>query len=178
MPGAGKSSVVEILKKKRLRTIEMREPIIDMMRKEKLRVTNRSTREFSTEMRKRNGNDIVARLVVEKINREYGGGTGRDLVIAGVRGTSEIRVFRKVFNGKMVVVNVSAPVKTRFMRLKTRGREDDPKTLRGFEYRERTETGWGLSEAIKEADYIILNTGSMQDLRNNVEEFMKTVKSG
>jgi dephospho-CoA kinase len=49
-----------------------------------------------------------------------------------------------------------------------RGRTDDSKNLKDLEERDRREIRWGLQKVIADADIVIPNNGSLDDLKKQV----------
>ena len=49
------------------------------------------------------------------------------------------------------------------------------KTWEEFEWRDNIELSWGLGNAIALADYMIDNSGSLEDLHKNIDELMKKI---
>ncbi len=94
------------------------------------------------------------------------------MVIDGTRGPDEIHAFKKAFGEDLVVVALHSAEKTRFARLKGRGRPDSPSTLEEFAKREHRELAWGLGEVIACADYMIVNEGTIADLRREVNHLL------
>ncbi|MGC8538885.1 MAG: AAA family ATPase [Candidatus Micrarchaeia archaeon] len=164
MRGAGKSSVADILKKKGFAIFEMHDAIISEMKKRKLEINNETMKEFAINIRKRLGPDIVARKTYSMIRRSK----NKNVVITGVRSDAELKYF-KSHAKDIVVVSVSAPQKIRFMRLRKRKRSDDVKSMSAFLEREKAEKKLGIVSALNDADYIIANTGTMRDLKKNVD---------
>ncbi len=163
MPGSGKSVVAEFLGKNGFRIFEMGDVIRGMMRKKRIVITNHSLREFSLDLRKKYGNDIVAKESVKQIKKLKG-----NVVISGVRSINEMKYFKKSMP-EIVLVAIVAPKHTRFMRLKKRRRTDDPKTLKEFDYREEKERAYGIPRAVKIADLIVSNSGTVRELKKNIE---------
>jgi dephospho-CoA kinase len=162
MPGSGKSIVAEFLKQKGFRIFEMGDVIRSMMKKKGIEITNHSLREFSLNLRRRYGNDIVAKESVKQLKKMKG-----NVVISGVRSINEMRYFKKSIP-ELILIALVAPKQTRFQRLKKRKRSDDPQTLKEFDYREEKETVYGIPRAVKMADLIVSNAGSIKELNASI----------
>ncbi len=171
MPGSGKTEVAGILKKRGFLIFEMSGVVKRLMAKEGIAIDNVSIRRFSADLRKRHGKDFVARETIKEISKMR----RKKLVIVGSRSTYEISLFRKRMPG-IFVLDISAPSAVRFNRMVKRGRDDDPKVMKDFEYREHVEAGYGIISAGKDADYILANTGTTSDLRKNVDEFLGKIR--
>jgi dephospho-CoA kinase len=102
--------------------------------------------------------DAIARRCVPRIRS-----TGARLVLVdGIRGDAEVRLFRETFPG-FLLVGIRAPFSERATRLAKRGREDDQDTPRALEERDRRELAWGLDRALAGADHILENDGTLEE---------------
>ncbi|MGC8671412.1 MAG: AAA family ATPase [Candidatus Micrarchaeia archaeon] len=170
--GAGKSVVANILEKKGFKILEMRDAVVEEMKKQHKEITSQSLREFSTKLRQARGNDIVARLTYAKIKKLK----GKNIAITGMRSTYEEAYFKSKIDN-FVIIAVVAPEKLRFERIRKRNKPDDPKTLAEFKSIEEKELNGfsgkrdprhGLKMLVEHADFLIFNTGTMSDLRKDV----------
>lgn len=167
MPGSGKSIVAGFLEKKGFRIFEMGDVIRGMMRKRRIVITNHSIREFSLSLRKKYGNDVVAKESVKQLKRIKG-----NVVISGVRSVNELRYFKRSVP-ELILVAIVAPKQMRFRRLKDRKRKDDPQTTKEFEYREEKEKIYGIPKAVEMADLVVSNAESRMELRRNIDFVIK-----
>ncbi len=163
MPGSGKTMAADRLKKRGFGIMEMGNIVRDMMNEKHIPINNTSLREFALKIRKQHGRIAVAREVVKNIRKRHG-----DVGIVGVRSVYEIKYFRENLDD-IVVIAVEAPKPMRFMRLKARGRADDPKNQGDFEYREKKEKRYGVEGAIKQADYVVPNNGTLKKLATEID---------
>ena len=163
MACSGKSLAAQYLVRKGFEKVEMGDIIREEMKKKKIRITNKSIRGFSLLLRKKFGNDVVARLTLRELRKKNG-----NIVISGLRGIGEIEYFRKRLK-HFYVIALTAPKSLRYKRLKARGRDDDPKNIKEFEFREAKEKRYGIEGAIRNADFIISNTASVKQLKKNLD---------
>jgi len=117
---------------------------------------------FADSERSEHGRDIWARRLAERIDRDLEGGI---VLIDGVRSLYEVDVFRDRWGDDFKILGVHSSPGTRFARLLERGRADDPKDRADFDRRDIRELRWGLGEVISLADIMILNEGTLDDLR-------------
>ena len=171
LPGSGKSAVGQIIEGKGYELYEMGDIVREEMRKKSINITPDSERKFSNWLRNKKGKEVVMKMMLKKLklNRRS------KVVISGVRDVWEIKHFRKLEN--TVTIAVVAPARLRFERQEKRGRADAPKTFKQFVERDRTEIGWGELQALKEADYVIANTGTHADLKKAVLAVLADVNS-
>ena len=163
MPGSGKSLAAQYLVRKGFKKVEMGDVVRKEMRRKKIRITNRSIREFSLLLRKKFGNNVVAKLALRELRKKKG-----NIVIVGLRGVGEIKYFRKRLKHFYVIALV-APKLLRYKRLRVRGREDDPKNMKEFEFREAKEKRYGIEGPIRNADFVVSNTTSIKQLKSDLD---------
>jgi dephospho-CoA kinase len=173
MPGSGKTTAAEIMKKKGYRVVEMSTGALELMKKEGIEVTNTSIRRFCTELREKEGNDVFGRLTAQLVSEMKG-----KVAIFGVRGIREVNYFKlKLKDRDVYLIALIIPQRLRFRRIKSkdRKRKDETRTWEEFVQRDKIETGWGLKEAIDNADFIISNCGTKSDLSGSITELMQKI---
>jgi dephospho-CoA kinase len=97
------------------------------------------------------------------------------VVIDGIRSLEELQVFKDALGNDFVLVHIHLPEEQRMARVLERGREDDTVTEEAFRARDERELSWGLAEVLEEADVIISNTGTKQELRLNVAYLLSDI---
>ncbi len=157
MPGAGKSIVAQAARDMGIPVVTMG----DVVREETLKrygvITPSLMRETSRLVREEYGEEYVAVRTAEKIR-----GLGAPAVLVdGVRSLVEVDVFRRY--GETVIVAIHASQKTRFERIRRRGRPGDPDNWEDFVKRDMVELGFGLGNVIALADYMIVNEGTIEE---------------
>ncbi len=161
MPGAGKEELLKICQARGAKVVRMGDVVRAKTKEFGLDSSDASVGTLANEERKRFGMDVWAKRTIPLV--------GGDLVVIdGTRGPDEIRAFKHAFGEALMVVAIHSSQKTRFDRLKGRGRPDSPSTTEEFEARERRELAWGLGEVIALADYMVVNEGTIPDLRREV----------
>jgi dephospho-CoA kinase len=171
MPGAGKSLVGDILAKKGFKEFEMSMPVKEKMAKGGIEVNKDNIRDFSLRARKEFGNDVVAKWTMEKIKSL----PEKDILIVGLRSADEAKYFKK--SESVAIISVIAPKMMRFERLKERKRADDPETYTDFENREKKEKQFGIASAMEHADYVIRNSGTIEELQAKVEKVIEDIEA-
>lgn len=168
LPGAGKSAAGRILGRMGYRVCELGDIVREMMRKQGIRITPESDKHFTIDLRRRHGKLVTVKYLLRRVNLRG----KRNIVIVGVRSKAELDYLRK--RAKIVTVAVVAPVRLRFKRIKKRGRPDTPRTLAKFiRDRDKKEARWGELRAIRSADYIIAGTGTIPQLRREIEKILE-----
>ena len=118
------------------------------------------------ELRADSGADILARRIMDRL-------AAGPAVIDSIRNPREVEFFRGT--GEFILLAVDAPIETRFERARARGRNESASTLEEFRAKEQVEMDGGegrqqLRECMAMADRLIVNDGSLDDLRRKIEE--------
>ncbi len=181
LPGSGKSIVAEMLKKKGFEVIELGDIWRELLKKNNIpRSDPVAAREFTRKLREKYGKDVYARYALRKIRKRRA-----EIAIMGVRSTYEMYYFRRHIK-HIRIVALLAPMSVRFRRLKRRGKPEDPKTLKGFRWLEqrekrgfmkaKSEEKHGVMHVIREADFVIANTASIEKLKENITDVIATIR--
>ena len=181
LPGSGKSLSADMLKKRGFEVIELGDIWRELLRKNHIsRFDPIGTREFTRKIRQKYGKDVYARYAFSKIrkNKDH-------VAIMGIRSTYEMDYLKKRIKD-IYIVALLAPIKTRFGRLKARGKPEDPKDMKDFMWldtrekrgfmKARSEERHGIMHIIKDADYVIANTSTVKALEENIGKVVKKVK--
>ena len=180
LPGSGKSTAAEILEDMGFEVIEFGDIWRELLKKNHVpRDDPIATREFTRQIREREGKDVYARYAYMKVRKN------RKLVaLMGVRSTYEMDYLKRKIP-KMYIVALLAPLSMRFHRLKVRGKPEDPKTLEGFKWLEqrekqgfmkaKSEEKHGIMHIIGRADYVISNISTMAKLESDIRDVINTI---
>lgn len=169
MPGAGKSTIAEGLKKKGYEIINMGDAVRSEAKKRNLEPTRENLGNLMLDLREKKGPGAIAELISNQIIQS----PSNVIVIDGIRSDSEIETLRKIGNVK--ILSIHASTDTRFGFLEKRGRSDDPKNLENFHERDDRELRVGISTPIALADESISNNElNKQEL---VETAYKIIKN-
>lgn len=118
---------------------------------------------YANNEREIHGKDIWARRLIEEVDSLITAGKVM-VIIDGIRSFHEVERFRERWGDDLKILCVHSSPKTRFQRLTSRGRDDDPSNYDEFEERDRRELGWGLGDVIATADIMLINEGEMDSL--------------
>ncbi len=178
---AGKTTVAKFFEEKGFCRVSCSDPLIDLLNHsvseyswvpklpEKAEPTRDKLIEFGKHLKDRYGEDVLIRLAVDKKRN------CKNIVIDGVRSEGEINAVKRL-GGKVIYVEASP--ETRFKRLVERKASKD-KTIKSFEdFRAMDDVEEHLyhtSELKGLADYIIVNEGTLEELRRKVEEIIAEV---
>jgi len=157
MPGAGKSTIADGLQLKGYDIINMGNAVRTEAKNRNLEPTGSNLGKLMLELREKNGQGAIAKLVVPQIKNSK----SNVIIIDGIRSNAEIDVLRKYGTVKLLAIHAST--NTRFGFLKQRGRSDDPQTKENFEERDNREIGVGISNSIALSDETISNNNLTKD---------------
>lgn len=104
---------------------------------------------------------------------------GGDAVIEALRAVAEVRKIKELHG---VVIGVDAESEIRYARARARGSEKDNVSYEKWLSQEQQETNpddptkQNLPGALKEADYVILNNGLLEELHHNIEKVFEDLE--
>lgn len=171
--GAGKGAVVSYLVKQHGFThYSSRSFILDEIKRQGLPETRNQMRLTANELRGKYGNEFVVKQAYERAAAEQ-----KDkVVIESVRAIAEAH-FLKQAGGMLLAVD--ADQQLRYERVQGRRSESDQVTFAEFQAHEELEkndpdpNGMQKAKVMEMADCTIMNDGSMKELHEKVEAFLK-----
>jgi len=167
--GAGKGTIVDILKKKGFWHYSVRDFIVEEIKRRKLSINRDNMVVVGNDLRKKNSPSYIAEeLYHAAVNN------GGNAVIESLRTPGEVDALRK--KKDFYLLAVDAPAKIRYKRIIKRQSSTDNVSYEKFlgdEKREMSSSDpnkQNISACMKVADFTIVNDGSLEDLNNQVEE--------
>jgi len=176
---AGKTTVAKFFEEKGFCRVSCSDPLIDLLTHnvsdyslipelpEKAEPTREKLIEFGKYLKDKYGGDILIRLAVDKKRN------CENIVIDGVRSREEIEAIKRL-GGK--VIYVEAKPEIRFERLMKRKASKDRgiKTFEDFKAMDDAEERLYHTSELKDlADYVIVNEGTLEELREKVERIIE-----
>ena len=156
MPGAGKTTVANYLSEKGIPLLIMGDVVREVAENDGLEPTSDNLAKLMLRLRKRNGPEAVAHLIVNKIKLMKKEDNQLSVVIVdGVRSMAEVQVLRRIGSVKLLAIHGSTL--TRYTHVRERGRSDVPSNIVEFDKRDKIEMDVGISNAIALADETISN---------------------
>ncbi|NLE05886.1 MAG: flagellar hook-basal body complex protein FliE [Crenarchaeota archaeon] len=168
MPGAGKSLVIKCVQKSGYAVVSMGDVIREETSKRGLALNSENVGKVMLELRAIGGENVVAEKCIPKIEAKQ----DSTILIDGIRSYAEVEVFSKHFS-KFVLIAVHASPQTRFSRLASRGRSDDPTSLEIFNDRDMREINVGIGKAIALSKYIIINDDTIETLNERAKQVIE-----
>ena len=128
--------------------------------------------ELSRILRVQFGQDLLSKVVVKDVHN-----SPKPLVIVdGVRRPFDIQYLKEIPNFNLIAIE--APAELRFERMKKRGEntDDRTKTWEQFLKDEQAEADQLIPEIMKQADYTVDNSGSVEELHRRLEDIYQTIR--
>lgn len=170
MPGAGKGVASEAGKQLGFDVLVLGDVIREETQRRGLEPTPRNMGTVMLQVREDEGAAAVAKRLLPKIEASR----ANLLIVEGVRSLSELAELKSKY--EVVMVAIHASPKTRFQRLLSRGRSDDPKTWEVFYERDDRELKVGLGNVIALADIVVTNEGTIAELQEAVKAALSKLR--
>jgi len=156
MPAAGKTTVANYLSQKGIPLLIMGDVVREVAENDGLEPTSDNLAKLMLRLRKRNGPEAVAHLIINKIKLMKKKDKQLSVVIVdGIRSMAEVQVLRRIGSVKLLAIHGSTL--TRYTHVRERGRSDVPSNIGEFDKRDKIEMDVGISNAIALADETISN---------------------
>ena len=168
MPASGKTEAAEVARDEGVPVVSMGDVIREEVELRGLEPTDKNMGRVGVALREKEGDDAVARRCASEIRSK----DSSVVVVDGVRSADEAEYFHEEFGEDFVLVSVKAPFETRLDRVRSRGRSDDVDAAEELRERDERELGYGMGEAIEEADVTIENDGSLEEFRDEFREVL------
>ncbi len=168
MPGAGKTELATVFGNHGVPIVVMGDVIRREATRRGLSPNPANTRKIMLELRDEHGPGAVAEQCIKELKKA----DAPLVVIEGCRSIVEVEVFDR-YADAVTTVSVHSSPRTRFARLVARGREDAPRSWDEFRERDLREISVGLGGVIAMSDIMIVNEGSVEELRQVAEEIAR-----
>ena len=165
MAGSGKSEAVKSLVEKGYKRVYFGDVVIDETKKRGLEITERNERKIREELRKDYGMGAMASLSIEKIKEFF---NSDNVVIESMYSWEEFKIIKDIFGESFKVLAIYTTKEMRYKRVaerKERGLSHDEVFSRDISELENLNKG----NPIAFADYMIINDGSLEELKKKVE---------
>lgn len=179
MAGAGKSIVSDELVKKGFAYLRFGQITLDKIKEQGLEPNESNEKKIREGLRREHGMAAFATLNIPKIDELL---KESNVVVDGLYSWSEYKVLKEKYGDSMFVVAVFAPPKLRYQRLKNRAMENDPnKRFRSLTETEAKARDFAEIENIEKggpivmADFTILNIGSVDKIREEIQKILSQI---
>ena len=164
MPGAGKTTVANMLKKNHFKIITMGDVIREEATRQGLEQDDVNLGKLMLELRQDLGLGAIAHLIVQNLAKDH----SKLIAIDGLRSMQEVEVLRN--HGVVKILGIHTSKDSRFRYLMGRGRKDAPNNEEEFLYRDKRELDLGLGEVISYSDSILTNDMTLKELQEKALE--------
>jgi dephospho-CoA kinase len=170
MPGAGKGVFRQTVQLHEYPVVIMGDEVREEVKRRNLKSSPQNMGKVMLNLRELEGPAAIAKRCFPKLESS----SSKIVFIDGIRSLVEVDEFKKHFP-KFILVAVHSSPKTRYERLFRRRRSDDPVNWETFMERDHRELGIGMGSVISMADYMIVNEGTLGQLKHKILEFTKKV---
>ena len=170
MPGAGKGVFRRTVQRIGYPVLTMGDEVREEVKRRNLKPTPENLGKTMLNLRELEGPAAIAKRCIPKLKNA----TGKIVFIDGIRSLVEVDEFKKHFPNFILIAIHTAP-KTRYQRLFRRRRSDDPTDWETFMERDLRELGIGMGTVISIADQVIVNNGTLAQLRQKILQVLKEV---
>ena len=171
MPGAGKSIALTTARQQGYHIIIMGNIVREEAAKRQIEPTPENLGKIMLELRQKEGSKVIAKRCVSQIQD----GQQRKILVDGIRSLDEAEEF-KTHYPTFTLLAIHASPETRFKRLYSRKRSDDPQDVTTFRDRDMRELNVGIGNAIALADYMVINEESFETACRSIKEVLKRVE--
>lgn len=169
--GSGKGEVAEFLKSRGFAYYSLSDEIRVEMKEKGVEVTRDNLIQFANKLRNENGPSYLAEKIMRRLSPD------KNYVVDSIRNPFEVEELRK--RSDFHLISVTAEPKTRFERLKNRGRESDPTEYKKFLEIDAKEASSAdpstqqMDRTHDMADAVVENDTTLEDLHNKVKDILR-----
>jgi len=171
MPGAGKAMASRVARDLGYPVLVCGDVIREEAKRREIPPTPENIGTLMLKIREEEGRAVVASRLIPRIQAQ----DSNVVVVEGARNIEEIDELRKHYDVRILAIHASPT--TRFSRLKSRGRSDDPNNWNDFMVRDRREIDVGINRLVATADRMVTNEGSIREFKGNVNKLLKEMCS-
>jgi dephospho-CoA kinase len=168
LPASGKGEFSIIAKELGIPVIVMGDMIRKAVSEAGLEPDDANFGATANRLRAEGGMDAIARLCIPEIS----GQTAPLVLVDGIRGDSEVSLFRRTFPG-FRLISIDSSFDTRLARITARARSDDFTSADSLMNRDAREEKWGLLTALKSADIHLRNEGTLEEFARDVRALLE-----
>ncbi|MFA5154996.1 MAG: hypothetical protein WC453_01035 [Patescibacteria group bacterium] len=146
----------------------------DILNRLYLPINRNNMQDLSLDLRTRFGSDLLARVIIEDIDRN------RDelIVIDGVRRLEDVANLTKKFSG-LYIVSIDADAKIRYNRVIARNENigDKDKTFEQFLQEGQAEAEREIMTVMASSDFRVDNNGTLEELYRQLDKIVAEIKA-
>jgi len=170
--GSGKDTAADYISKKYgYEKVSFRDIVHEVVAEKRLEPTRENMQKVARECRDKYGEDFFSKKVLEKGKALIK--KGKNVLFKEMRTAGDVQLLRDEFGKKMKVIVIEAGERTRFDRMKKRGRTGDPKTFEDFSRQQKKEEELRFTDSLKFADIGVDNNGTKKELCLEIDGMME-----
>ncbi|MBT6995686.1 AAA family ATPase [Candidatus Woesearchaeota archaeon] len=167
--GSGKDAVAKYLESKGFIHHSLSDEIRFELNKRGMEITRENLIYLGNELRKEHGPSVIAKILSNKLEQD------KNYILTSIRNPSEALELKKLENFKLI--SLDGPIEQRFERVKTRNREEDPKTIEELKEKEKIEesndeTKQQLHKVRDLSDIKINNNSTLEALYDQINSIL------
>lgn len=171
---SGKSTVTDYLKEKHTATIyKFSNPLRDILDRIYVEQSRKNLQDLSLDLRNRFGDDLLASITASDVKRDE---DNHLIIVDGVRRLPDIKYLRELPEFKLVSIETDQESRWKRMTMRGENVDDINKTFDQFKIDEQAEAEQKISEVAKTADFVINNDSTVEDLYQQIEEILNSLK--
>ena len=174
--GAGKETLTKSLREKGFKYFVTSDLLKEELEKRGVEITRKNMQDLGDELREKHGADVLMKMLLKKVD------VNENSILDSIRNPKEAEFLRNHLDN-FILIAVDAPMEIRFERLKSRGKESDPKTWEEFlKVAERdlsdknNPLGQQVGKCTEIADYVLINDKSLEEFEKKIEELIRKMK--
>lgn len=178
MCGAGKSVLADTLIERGWGFVRFGQIVMDIIKEKQMPLGEATEKAVRENLRKKQGMGAFATLNIPKFDAVL---KEKNLVADGLYSWSEYKILKEYYGERLTIVAIYAPPALRYERISQRFSDASDTALRNrnFTAEEARSRDYSEIENIEKAgpiamaDYTILNTGTMEEYKKEIEKFIK-----
>lgn len=173
--GAGKGTIVELLREKGFLHFSARDFIVQTIEKEGLEVNRDSMTLIGNRLRQEHSSSYIIESLYYRAKE-----SGKNSIIESIRNPMEVEFLRQKEN--FMLIAVDADIRTRYQRIVQRKSSTDNVSFETFQKNEEREmssndiNAQNLISCIQKADILVDNSGTIEDLKYKIEQIWKKIE--
>lgn len=167
LPGSGKSEAAEVAQELGIPVVTMGDVIREECLDRGLDPSEHHGR-VATMLRDEEGPGAIAERSLPVIEEALD--SNDTVIVDGIRSGTEVNVFEQAFGDAFMLIRIEAPFRDRAQRIDARERDDT--AVESLEERDARELGFGMDDALEEADIVIENADSLDAFHQRVRDFL------
>jgi dephospho-CoA kinase len=170
LPGSGKSEAAAVARERGVPVVVMGDVIREECRERGLDPADHHG-EVAQRLREEGGEGAIAERTLAHVREHLD--DHDTVVVEGIRSDAESDRFADAFGDEFLLVAIEAPFGVRAERVADRGRDNVGEGGESLADRDERERGFGMDDAIADADVTVENTASLAAFRDRIADIIE-----